>query len=92
MGFVNRMITQIWVIGDQQCTIITYFTGHVYLFYPGTPDGKTKFSEIKAFLAKEQTAVTMYKQMTTSSNQTISLTGNHLIYVRKRFTDQFLPL
>ena len=62
------------------------------VFYPGTPDGKTTFSEIKAFLTKEQTAVNMYEQITTASNQTISLTGNHSIYVRKRFTEHFLPL
>ena len=62
------------------------------MIYSGRPDGSNTYSEIKAFLMKEHTAVTMYQQITTSTNQTISLTGNHLIYVRKRFTDNFLSL
>ena len=54
--------------------------------------GRTVHSEVKTFLTKEPSAVTLYKSITTFLNKTISLTGNHLIYAKKGCTDKFSPM
>ena len=50
------------------------------------------YSEVGAFLMKEHTAIVTYKSIVTSLNQTISLTGNHLIYGRKHSTENFFAM
>ena len=50
------------------------------------------YSEVKLFLVKEFDVVTEYKTITTSSNRTISLSGNHLIFSRKADCDKFYPM
>ena len=45
--------------------------------------GEVTFSEVKAFLKKQPHVTTTYKSITTSTNQTITLSPNHMIYARK---------
>ena len=54
--------------------------------------GTVTYSEVRAFLEKELTVITKYKSITTIWNETLTLTGNHLIYARKNCTDKFDPM
>ena len=55
-------------------------------------DGSMTYSEIRGFMKKQNSMVTMYKSVTTSSNKVIQLSGNHLIYGRKTSTGEFNPM
>ena len=46
-------------------------------------DGKEMYSKIRTFVKRDPVSITKYKSITTSCNKSISLSGNHLIYVRK---------
>ena len=50
--------------------------------------GQPTYTEVKAFLQKEQNMIIQCKSITTQ-NETLTLTGNHLIYARNHFSDQF---
>ena len=52
-------------------------------------DGQVTYSYIDTFLHKQHNVAIMYKSIRTSLNETITLTGSHLIYSRKSFTDKF---
>ena len=54
--------------------------------------GAVIYSEVRAFLEKDFTVITKYKSLTTIWNETLTLTGNHLIYGRKNCTDKFNPM
>ena len=51
-----------------------------------------EYSDIRVFLEQLPTATTVYKSITTSNNNTIHLSKNHLIYSRKSNTEIFNPL
>ena len=51
--------------------------------------GTLRFSTITAFMRKIHTGSTAYRLIRTSVNKTISLTGNHLIYVRAPGGEKF---
>ena len=51
-----------------------------------------EYSEVRVFLEQKPTVTTMYKSITTSNNRTISLSKNHLIYLRKTSAERFNPL
>ena len=53
--------------------------------------GIVTYSEVTSFLKKQPNIMTEYKSITTL-NGTITLTGNHLVYARKVFADQFNPM
>ena len=55
-------------------------------------NGETTFSEVKAFLKKQPLVIGTYKSITTSTNQTITLSPNHLIYARKAETKKYDPM
>ena len=61
------------------------------LFYFSTvsSDRKLTHNKVKAFLKKIPSMITKYKSISTSLNRTISLSGNHLIYARKNWTEKF---
>ena len=66
---------------------------HIYFPYiTVTPYGGVTYSEVKIFLVKQPDVVTEYRTITTSSNRTISLSGNHLIYTHESGSDKFLPM
>ena len=49
------------------------------------------YSEVKAFLKKEQNVITQYKSIVTM-NKTLTLSADHLVYARKRLVDKFYPM
>ena len=52
-------------------------------------DGKEMYSKIRTIVKREPVSITKYKSITTSCNKTISLSENHLIYVRRDHDDKF---
>ena len=50
------------------------------------------YSEVRTFMMEDHTVINDYMSITTSWNNTISLTGNHLIYARKNSTKKFNPV
>ena len=64
----------------------------VSLFVLVFPDGSLTFSKVRSFLEKKDSVNMMYMTVKTSCNKTISLSGNHLIYVKQISTDQFKPM
>ena len=53
--------------------------------------GELTFSEVTTFLKKQRDIVMLYKSIV-SVNETLSLTGNHLVYARKTFDHRFNPM
>ena len=49
------------------------------------------YSEVRAFLKKQQDIIAQYKSITTV-NKTITLSRDHLIYARKSFVGQLSPM
>ena len=50
------------------------------------------YSDIKTFLHKDAAAISLYVKIVTAANNTISLSGNHLIYATKNCNDKFSPM
>ena len=65
----------------------TFFTWN-----PGLSDGRHTHGKIITFLKKQHNVIMEYKSITTSLNNTINLSGNHLIYARTSCSDQFHPM
>ena len=63
----------------------------LFSFDAVTSTGSVTYSEITAFIKKEPNLITHYKTITTA-NETLTLTGNHLIYARRSFGCQFNPM
>ena len=66
----------------------------LYLIYATSvlENGDIIFSEVKAFLKKQPHVTGTYKSITTSTNQTITLSPNHLIYARKAGMEKYTPM
>ena len=62
-----------------------------YISYLVSVSGNIKYSEVKAFQDKKPNMLTQYKSITVG-NETLILTGNHLVYARKNIADQFNPM
>ena len=54
-----------------------------------TSDGQIAYTKVRTFIKKQPTMSMMYRTITTNGNITIRLTGNHLIYARKKSTEEF---
>ena len=52
-------------------------------FFPSVSTGKVEYTEVDAFLHRDGFPVIFYWSIRTESNNTITLSKNHLIYVRK---------
>ena len=50
------------------------------------------YSEVKAFLTKEESVTSGYRSITTLTKKTIQLSSNHLIYTRKTSNNKFAPM
>ena len=50
------------------------------------------YSDIKTFLHKDDAAIGLHIKIMTAANNTISLSGNHLIYATKNCSDKFSPM
>ena len=64
----------------------------VYSQHLVSAHGTVKYSKVRTFLRKNQASINMYKSIATSCNNTIRLTGNHLIYAKKHLMDKFIPM
>ena len=53
--------------------------------------GTITYSEVTGFIKKWPNQMTQYKS-TATVNETITLTGNHLVYARKYFAEQFYTM
>ena len=54
--------------------------------------GSVTYSELVAFLAKLPNVISQYKSISILGNETLILTGNHLVYAKKGSADQFNPM
>ena len=59
--------------------------------HPVSLDGSVMYSKVKAFMKEVRSMVSMYKSITTSTNETNRISGNHLIYTRKHDALMFNP-
>ena len=64
----------------------------VCIWYLVSSKGSVTYSEVRALPHKQPTVTDMYNSITTSMNTTISLSGKHLIFARKVFTNKFQPM
>ena len=51
-----------------------------------------KYSDVRAFLDKDETTIGLYMSITTAANNTIGLSPNHLLYANKNYNDKFVPM
>ena len=61
------------------------------IFVSFSSTGEATYAEVTAFLKKRPNAVVQYTSIVTS-NETLTLTGNHLVYARSHFENQFKPM
>ena len=64
----------------------------IFFSYKVSSDGTITGSEIRLFLKKQHNVTSIYKTLETSWNNSITLTGNHLIYARQSTNDKFNPM
>ena len=64
----------------------------ITIYYIVSAFGVVTYSEVRTFFHKSKGSTSMYKLLTTDMNNTISLSGNHLIYTRKNEMDTFNAL
>ena len=50
------------------------------------------YNEIKTFLHKDDATIGLYVKIMTTANNTIVLSGNHLIFATKNCNDKFSPM
>ena len=51
-----------------------------------------RYSDIRAFLDRDDDTIGRYMSITTAVNNTIALSANHLIYTTKNCNDKFDPV
>ena len=64
----------------------------IYVYYVVSTTGGFKYSEVVTFLKKDPTTITKYQLIRTLYNESIILSGNHLMYGRKLGSDEFNPM
>ena len=57
--------------------------------YLVSSNGKVVYSDVKGFMKKKRDATTVYRSITTTTNQTIRISGEHQIYSRKNSLENF---
>ena len=62
-----------------------------FKFYTGSSTGTLIYSEVRAFLKKQPDIMIKNKSIKTAK-ETITLTGNHLLYAREKFALKFNPM
>ena len=55
-------------------------------------NGTITYSEVRTFLEKQTDVIVEFKSITTYLDQTLTLTGNHLVYARKASNAKFNPV
>ena len=66
-------------------------TVEFFSFHTVSSGGILTYSQVTMFL-KQPNQILKYQSITTVGNETLSLTGNHLVYARKCNSDQFIPV
>ena len=64
----------------------------LYFYCTVSSTGHLTYSEVKMFLEKCPKTILKYQSVITHSNDTLSLSQNHLVYARKYNSDQFIPM
>ena len=62
------------------------------LVFPVSLDGTTRYSRVMAFLKNQHFTTNTYQSISISSNKSINLSGDHLIYARKGYAEKFYPM
>ena len=57
-----------------------------------SPDGTIIYTKVKGFLDKMPTTIAKYKSIETSYNNTLTVSGQHLIYAKRKGTNKFKPV
>ena len=60
-------------------------------FYLVSEGGKTQFSQVTSFMKRSPLSTAEYLFISTTTNTTIRMTGEHLIYNRKSDAEMFRP-
>ena len=68
------------------------FVKFCVISYIVSSSGVLIYSEVKTFLKTQSDVIINYNSITTSLNETLIVTGNHLIYARRCFNDKFNPM
>ena len=63
----------------------------LFKFNTVSSSGTVTYSEVKAFLENKPDTMIEFKSIATI-NETLILTGNHLIFARQKFAAQFNPM
>ena len=58
----------------------------------GFSNSEMEYGELRTFLKRQSDVIMKYKSITTSMNQTLSLSANHLIYARQNCHERFTPV
>ena len=62
------------------------------LFQTDASNGKTTYRAVKSFLKRQPAVIMNYRTITTFRNETLSLSGSHLIYARQISNAKFTPM
>ena len=92
MVCVFDIIPQTHVCREKTLRVIILKKNHLIKYFIDSylvSQGRIKYSEVTAFLQKQQDMAAMYLSITTLSNKTITLSESHLIYTRKNSRDKF---
>ena len=60
-------------------------------FHTVSPTGTVTYSEVRAFIEKQPDIMIQCKSIATV-NETLILTGNHLVFAREKIASQFNPM
>ena len=57
-----------------------------------SPEDTVTYGEVLTFMNKQPNTILVYKVITTSMDNSIILSGNHVIYARKSNKEKFVPM
>ena len=61
-------------------------------FFVVSSTGSVIYSEVRMFLQKQPFVLGSYLSIETSSNESLRMSGNHLVYARESSIDEFNPM
>ena len=78
-------------LNELKIVVTTNYT-IIFVYHAVSSTGEMTYSEVIAFLKKDPTTLIEYQLITTSYNESVILSGDHLIYARKLGSDEFNPM
>ena len=73
--------------------VIVIFCGCDFVIsYKVSASGKVIHSKVVAFFKKLPNMITQYKSITTFGNESLIVSGDHLVYAKVSLADQFKPM